>query len=291
MNKKFFLFITFVLFSIRGYGQGTVNPIVLGKVRFTIITPELIRMEYATDSKFLDDPTLFAVNRNARTDSFKITKSGDDYIIRTKRMEVHYKADNLPFSQKNIRIIVYNKTKNYDWRIYSQDDKNLGGTLSTLDEVSGPVKTDDGLLSRNGWHLIDDSGKEILKDNWITERPANHYRDLYFFAYGNDYKAALKSLTQISGEVPMNRKYVHGVWYCRWWDYTSKDFLDIVEGYKKNDFPIDVLAMDMGWHTQKEATTGMGHAGMYGWTGYTWNNKLIPDPKDLLTRLKKDSIS
>ncbi|WP_278551158.1 glycoside hydrolase family 31 protein [Elizabethkingia bruuniana] len=290
MDKKLFLFIALVLFCIRGYGQRPVNPIILGKVRFTIITPELIRMEYATDGKFLDDPTLFAVNRNSRTDSFKVTHTGNDYVIKTKRMEVHYKADDLPFSQKNIRIIVNNQPKNYEWRIYSQDDKNLGGTLSTLDEISGSVKTDDGLLSRNGWHLIDDSGKEVLKNEWIAQRPVNHYRDLYFFAYGNDYKSGLKALTQISGNIPMNRKYVHGVWYCRWWDYTSKDFLDIIDGYKKNDFPIDVLAMDMGWHTQKEATTGMGHAGIYGWTGYTWNNKLIPDPKDLLTQLKNDSV-
>lgn len=46
----------------------------------------------------------------------------------------------------------------------------------------------------------------------------------------------------------------------------------------------------MAWHTQKEATTGMGHAGTYGWTGYTWNTKLIKDPARLLADFKRDNI-
>lgn len=266
------------------------NPVVLGKARFTIIAPELIRMEYATDGKFVDERTLFAANRDTLCHSFSIKKEGNHYTISTKRMIVHYTADNEPFSQMNIRITVFNKPDNYEWHIYSEDDKNLGGTLSTLDGVGGAVPTQPGLLSLNGWHLIDDSGKEILKNGWIAERPVNHLRDLYFFAYGKDYKAGLRALTKISGQIPMNRKYVHGVWYCRWWNYTSQDFLNIVNGYRAHDFPLDVLAIDMGWHTQKDATTGMGHAGMYGWGGYTWNNKLIPDPKKLLDSLKKEHI-
>ncbi|MDP4205661.1 MAG: glycoside hydrolase family 31 protein, partial [Bacteroidota bacterium] len=156
--------------------------------------------------------------------------------------------------------------------------------------IAGEVPTTPGLLSRNGWHLIDDSGKEIIKDGWIKERPVNHYRDLYFFAYGEDYKAALQALTTISGDVPMTRKYVHGSWYCRWWDYTEKEYRKIVQEYKEHNFPLDILVMDMGWHRQKDATTGMGHAGQYGWTGYSWNKELIPEPEKLIRDLKADNI-
>lgn len=154
----------------------------------------------------------------------------------------------------------------------------------------GSAQTEPGLLSRNGWHLINDSRKEIFVNGQITERPITHLNDFYFFAYGHDYKAALKSLTKISGEIPMNRKYVHGSWYCRWWDYSAEEFLNLAKEYKEHDFPLDVLVMDMGWHTQKEAKIGMGHAGNYGWTGYTWNKKLIPNPKQLLKTLKDDNI-
>ncbi len=43
----------------------------------------------------------------------------------------------------------------------------------------------------------------------------------------------------------MTRKYIHGVWYCRYWDYTSDEFLDIIDGYDKNDFPIDNIVFSI----------------------------------------------
>jgi len=87
----------------------------------------------------------------------------------------------------------------------------------------------------------------------------------------------------------MVRKSILGSWYCRWRDYTSDDFLQIVSEYKEHDFPLDIMVMDMGWH-RMNATYGYGHAGMLGWTGYSWNKKLIPDPEDLLNKLHNDRI-
>jgi alpha-glucosidase (family GH31 glycosyl hydrolase) len=287
--KKLLFVLFFALSAMFCYAQQQ-NPIVLGKARFTIIDAGLIRMEYAIDGKFVNDSTLFATNRNALSNDFSVEKNGNKYTFATSKMKVYYTADNLPLSEMNIKITVFNKPNNYDWAFRSEDDKNLGGTLSTLDNLWGAAKTDPGLLSLNGWHLIDDSRKEIFVNGQITERSVNHLNDLYFFAYGKDFKGALKTLTKISGEIPMNRKYVHGSWYCRWWDYSSQEFLDITKEFKAHNFPLDVMVMDMGWHTQKEATSGMGHSNRYGWTGYTWNRDLIPDPKKLLQTLKSDNL-
>ena len=48
--------------------------------------------------------------------------------------------------------------------------------------------------------------------------------------------------------------------------------------------------MDMDWHNQGNALTGFGHASNIGWTGYTWNKQLIPEPEKLLKDLKDDGI-
>lgn len=270
--------------------QNPANPVLAGKARFTIITAELIRMEYATNAVFVNEPTLFANERENRCSDFEVKNEGEKVIISTSRMELSYKNDGLPFSQMNIRIKVHrNGKKEYDWRIYSENEQNLGGTLVTLDGIGGEVPVGDGLLSRDGWYVIDDSGKEIMKAGWFTERPKEHLRDLYFFAYGSDYKAALKALTAIGGKVPMTRKYVHGSWYCRWWNYTEQDYRDIIQGYKDHDFPIDILVMDMGWHRQ-DFKAGMGHAGNYGWTGYSWNRKLLPNAEKLISDFKNDNL-
>lgn len=286
-----YLFLCFLLQFVSSVeSQNARNPILAGNARFTVITPELIRMEYSRNAVFVNEPTLFAYERENRCSDFKVKNEGEKVIISTSRMELSYKNDGLPFSQMNIRIKVHRAgKKDFDWRIYSENEQNLGGTLVTLDGIGGEVPVGDGLLSRDGWYVIDDSGKEILKDGWLAERPKEHLRDMYFFAYGSDYKAALKALTAIGGKVPMTRKYVHGSWYCRWWDYTEKDYRDIIQGYKDHDFPIDILVMDMGWHRQ-DFKAGLGHAGNYGWTGYSWNRKLLPNAEKLISDLKKDNI-
>ena len=40
------------------------NPLVFGNNRLTIITPTLLRLEYAHDAAFIDEPTLFAIDRS-----------------------------------------------------------------------------------------------------------------------------------------------------------------------------------------------------------------------------------
>jgi len=61
--------------------------------------------------------------------------------------------------------------------------------------------------------LLDDSKRPILTKDWVVGRPEGSGIDWYLFAYGKDFKAALKALTKIAGEIPLTRKYasVHGI--------------------------------------------------------------------------------
>lgn len=271
--------------------QAQMNPVVIGNSRFTFITPELVRLEYALDGKFLDDPTLFAYNRKIDYQDVKVEqKEGNRYTITTPAMRLEFTNDGFPFGQTNLRVYFKQGDKEKWWYIASEQRDNLGGAVTTLDGIGGPIDLQEGLLSRDGWYVINDTGKEILKNGWVENRHREHVQDIYLFVYGNDYKAALKSLKAISGPAPMTRKYVHGAWYCRWWNYTDDDYREIVKEYKEHDFPMDILVFDMGWHTQKEAKVGTGHAGMKGWTGYSWNRELIKDPAALIGELKNDGI-
>lgn len=261
------------------------NPMVFGDNRLTIITPTLLRLEHAKDQKFIDEPTLFAYDRSSLLDTAQITVTelDDDWLeITTPALRIRYKNDGFPFSTSNLNVF-YNlngKEKKFTNRFITRN--NLGGPIETLDRVTSEIPMNDGILSRDGWYMIDDERTDILTDGWIKPRDTRtHLQDQYCFIYGNDYKAALASLGAISGRVPMTRKYIHGVWYCRYWDYTADEFLDIIDGYDRNDFPLDNIVFDMGWHTN-DATTGTGHNGHLNWNGYTWNRELIPDPKALI---------
>lgn len=272
----------------------TANPLVFGEARMSVITPQLLRLEFAKDGKFVDNPTLFAYDRTSMLpmDSIEITDLGNDrYRIRTSALTIEYHNDGFPFSTSNLAVY-YNlngKKKKFTNRFLPKN--NLGGTVETLDRVTAEVPMDDGLLSKDGWYMIDDGRTDILVDGWLQPRDTrNHLQDQYCFVYGNDYRGALASLGAISGRVPMTRKYVHGVWYCRYWDYTADEFLDIIKGYNDNDFPIDNIVFDMGWHTN-DATTGTGHNGHLNWNGYTWNHELIPDPQALIDSIHAQGIT
>lgn len=265
------------------------NPIVVGNSRFTFITENLVRMEYANHQKFLDDSTLFAVNRQAGNVDVKVEKKDGKYIFSTSMMSVEFENDGFPFGQNNVRVSFEMDGKRKSWCMTDEQRNNLGGAITTLDAIGSPIPLQEGLLSRDGWYLINDTGKDVYKNGWLSVRDRDHVQDLYLFVYGNDYKSALRSLKAISGAVPMTRKYAHGSWYCRWWQYTADDYRDLVKGYHEHDFPLDIMVFDMDWH-RKDGKIGTGHAFTRGWTGYSWNRKLIPDPGALIREFHDQQI-
>lgn len=278
---------------------GTGNPVVCGNKRITLITPTLIRLEYAVGGEFLDAPTMFAVNRDSlmRT-GFTVTglDGGRRVEINTGKVRMTFNNDNLPFGQGNTEFHfsrMGKPAKATARNLHSKTKKlNLGGSIATLDGVAGEVPLDDGLLSADGWHHIIDTGTEIITpDGWFARRKDTHVQDQYCFIYGDDFHAPFADLGVISGHVPMTRKYMHGIWYSRWYPYDDSYITELIEGYRANSFPLDVLSMDMDWHTITDAEVGVGHNNTaLGWTGHTWNRNLIPDPAATIAALHADSI-
>ncbi len=246
------------------------NPVVVGPARFTVVAAECVRLEYQAQGRFVDDPSLFAMERGARDDDFRLTRSSAGIVIDTGRIRLTYVPDGKPFSAANLTAHICADGVCSDWQAGRfSAARDLGGTRN-LDEVKGPATTEPGLLSREGWRVYDDSRGILYKDGWAALRPKDSGLDWYLFGYGADYKAALKALAKIGGAVPLPRRYTLGSWYSRWWPHTAADYERIVGEYRAHGFPLDVLVMDMDWHLPND------------WTGYTWNRKLFPDPAGYL---------
>ena len=245
------------------------NPIVVGSARFTVVTPNCVRVEYAASGTFVDAPSLFAAGRAARYNGFQLAQAGGATTIDTGAIRLTYTPDGKPFSPANLQATVKKGPGTVTWTPGTPNPGNLGGTIRTLDGADGPEDLGQGLLSRDGWYLLDDSRSPLLTTDWVQARPADSGTDWYLFGYGNDYKAALKSLAVVGGPVPLPRKYALGTWYSRYWPYTSADYRQIIGEYAAHDFPLDNIVMDMDWHKD-------------GWTGWSWNRKLLPDAEQLL---------
>ena len=177
------------------------------------------------------------------------------------------------------------------WKPGMASTGNLGGTARTLDGVSGRIALEEGVLSRDGWYLLNDSRSDLFVGDWIQARPKSAANDWYLFGYGTDYHAALRSLFTVSGPPPLPRKYVLGVWYSRYWPYKADEFKQIVQEYQQHDFPLDMLVMDMDWHGMNAKSLGVKRGYMNEvWTGYTWNKDLIPDPVELLQWMNRQGL-
>lgn len=76
-----------------------------------------------------------------------------------------------------------------------------------------------GLVSQNGWAIVDDSQNTAWDSNdWWQSQNVDSV-DLYFFGYGWNYKQAIGDYTKFGGVMSMVPRFAHGVWWTRWFDF------------------------------------------------------------------------
>lgn len=301
------LILLFLLFSFgNDVSAGSIrsvadpNMVICGQARFTVLTPELIRMEWDEKMQFEDRSSLTFINRQLSPTDFSRHTDGDWLIITTQKLRLYYKINGGQFNAQNLKIEFLLNGQQVVWHPGLEDKQNLKGTTRTLDDTNGDfsaIKLEDGLISRSGWCLIDDTRNHLFdgsKDwNWIIPRKAGNHQDLYFFAYGHDYKKAVFDFTRVAGKIPMPPKYAFGYWWSRYWTYSDTELKALVNDFKTYNIPMDVMVIDMDWHN----TWGLDHKMLkdkfgepIGWTGYTWNKNLFPEPSLFLDWAKKQGL-
>ena len=283
----------------------------LGKARFTVLTPELIRMEWAADGKFEDHASFAFLNRRLPVPKFEqaIADHGRRLTIKTNAISLTYTpGKDGRFTPEDLTIELTVEGKPVTWHPGQTDDENLQGTTRTLDGAVGektkePIEQ--GLVSRSGWALVNDSSRPLFDSSdfsfkegekspwpWAIERPAGERQDWYFFGYGHDYRKALGDYVRVAGRIPLPPRFAFGAWWSRYWAYSDQEIEEIIRGFHENDVPLDVFVIDMDWHP----TFGGGYATQdasghgKGWTGYSWNKLLFPDPDQFLTKLHANDL-
>ncbi|MEO1129852.1 MAG: TIM-barrel domain-containing protein, partial [Planctomycetota bacterium] len=254
-----------------------------GTARFTVLTPRLIRMEFSENARFEDRASQAFICRNLAVPRFETTDDGSVCVIETDALIVRYVHTEGRFGPENLSVTL-KQFGDATWRPGDADDGNLRGTTRTLDGVSGSCPVEPGLLSRDGWVVVDDGQRPLFDGsewNWMTPRSSDDEEasriDWYFFGYGHDYIGALQDFTKVAGRIPMPPRYVYGSWFSRYWPYSDEEFKAIVAEFGTHDVPLDVLVLDMDWHLD-------------GWTGYSWNPDYFPDPDAFLAWCREKNI-
>lgn len=272
----------------------------MNNVRFTILNPRVIRMEWSEDGIFEDHASLTFVNRALPIPKFTHTISGSLLEINTDELKLKYVINSGKFSKENLSIDYKLDAKTKTWKFGDENKGNLKGTTRTLDGADGDmhvyskkkIELEDGILSRDGWFFIDDSERPLFDNSdypWVMSRPAKQKQDFYFFGYGYNYKQALKDFTDVTGKISLPPKFVFGYWYSRYWPYTDQEMRELVTTFENYNIPLDVLIVDMDWHKTslpeffkdgKRINDQAGEA--IAWTGFSWDKNFFPYPEDFL---------
>ena len=287
--------------------------VILGHARFTVLTPQLIRMEWAADGKFEDHASFVFINRRLPVPNFahEISGHGDELTIKTDALKLTYlrKGDGR-FTSDDLSLTLTVDGKPATWKPGAIDPKNLKGTTRTLDGALGDKTKEpigNGFISRSGWAVEDDSSRPLFDSAdfrflqgesgpwpWVMERRAGERQDWYFFGYGHNYKKALGDYVRVAGRIPLPPRFAFGAWWSRYWAYSDQEIEEIIRDFRENDTPLDVFVIDMDWHiniNQLKARGETDQSGQrLGWTGYTWNKLLFPDPAQFLERLHADGL-
>lgn len=296
--------------------QSASNPesqVIHNNVRVTVLTDRLLRLEYASDQKFEDNPTLTVQHRAFPTVDFVVEKNGDALTVSTTAVRLSIASTTKRLTRKSVTAEFISppflggaENTGEDlpvWKFGQAHSRNLGGTVRTLDgwngeyvqEIDGLTiednvitlgewkkqRLDPGLLTRGGWVHVDDSTTPALAPHdaapartggrWPQARPKGT-QDVYLFGYGSDHRGALLAGAQLFGAQPIPPRYAFGLWYSRYHAYNDDELRDLVAQFDRSDIPLDVLVMDMDWH-------------LPGWTGYSWENRYIAAPDELLSDL------
>ena len=277
------------------------GPVVIrdGAARFEVLSPTLIRLEYAADGNFEDLPTLTAVHRGAPRSKVRTTVLNGMRVIRTSRAVLRYRRNSGPFGPSNLELSIevggkprtvhpafpgastaradtpppFATQPNPGDRA-PRTNGNLGGWYRALDGQSGPVPLHDGILSRDGWYLLDDSiSPRLVEDGrWYSPRPerAGPYQDGYLFAYGRDYAAGLRDFRDLTGAAPLLPRKAFGNWFSQYTFFSARDYRELLARFRAERVPLDVLVIDTDFKSPNP------------WNGWQWTPVFASDPARFL---------
>jgi len=100
----------------------------------------------------------------------------------------------------------------------------------------------------------------------------------YFIIGGANCAEVLKNYTDLTGKPALPPAKSLGLWLSTSFttDYDEKTVNSFIDGMNERDIPLQMFHFDCFWMKA------------FTWTSFVWDEKMFPDPKGMLARLKKE---
>ena len=276
--------------------------IICGKgYRITLLGTRLFRIEANKNNRFKDSATQMVWFRSCRAIEHTVERTGHILKIKTERCV-------LVFDEKKRKALTVVLSDGKE--VKASNKGNFKGTARTLDcsrgyfQVLFPnwfkrpwvlhLEYSDGVVGSRGVAVLSDNSLLLTPEGTLAEYKEKG-TDEYIFAYGTDYRSAIRALYRISGSAPLLPRYALGNWWSRYKAYTQQEYTDLMQRFIKEKLPVTVATVDMDWHWVDLSRFGqvpLGFKGLTGagWTGYSWNTDLFPDYKGFLKWLEENNF-
>jgi alpha-glucosidase (family GH31 glycosyl hydrolase) len=283
-----------------------------GHGRFTFITDSLVRLEWSPHALFDDRNTLTVINRASspppratmtQLNATAVEVVGDSLTI------TFDDASGAVFDAGSLRVVAETDAGRVEWAPGAVQRNNLNGTYTSLDcygdapmdciqqyeqrGANGPGWTfglQPGLLARDGWTLLNDTATLRVEPSNITDFPwwsnsSTDAADLYFSAYGTDFRGALRDFAKLMGAPGLPPRANLGVWYSRYYRYSDETLQsEVIDGFKDAAVPLSLVSLDLDWHTEPTAPN------CSSWGQLDFNSTLFPDPADFISGLHAQGL-
>lgn len=102
----------------------------------------------------------------------------------------------------------------------------------------------------------------------------------YFFIGGENLEEVLVNYTDLTGKPALPPAKTFGLWLSTSFTttYDEETVTSFIDGMAERDIPLQMFHFDCFW--MKE----------FNWCDFTWDKRMFPDPKAMLTRLKEKKI-
>lgn len=272
--------------------------------RVTVLSDRLFRIERNKERRFRDGATQSVWYRDMPVQDFRFTAEGERAVLETAACKLILRKERegclIALADGKLRKI--------------SNDGNLKGTYRTLDGCNGGyfdapyipeipphyIELENGVCSKSGVAVFDDAESLTFCENGEVIAERGEGTDEYVFAYGKDYRAAVRALYSITGYPPLVPRFALGNWWSRYKEYTQEEYMALLERFEEHGVPLTVATIDMDWHysihldEQKKITESGKNTEFYGgnngWTGYSWNTELFPDYRAMLREIQEKGL-
>ncbi len=253
--------------------------IIGNRFRIQILTERLIRFEYSEQGKFVDASSANVVRRNFDLPKY-ILKEDEAYIyIETKYVQIKYQK-NAKFSERTLSGTILYSKKN--WFYNQKEVRNYGGTTISLDNTNKMPNLNKGLFNPDFFFVFDDSNTILYDEYSNVYKRIDGNKDFYLFAYSNDLNEVFHDYFTLTGNPAFIPRYSLGNWWSRDIPYSDEHIIPLMNKFRMNSIPISVFLFDKDWSFKDDKISKT--------SGFTFNSKLIKDPKSTIDILHKMNV-